>query len=244
VIAPIANANNQTLHTFKDFRFALFPRRGVHALELDNMDQLEWMGRFIGRLHAVSACRPFSHRPSLNVQTHGYFAYHFLIENNFIPEHLKSNYCETVEALLQKIEQRFQAAGKIDMIRLHGDCHAGNVLWSDGGPHIVDLDDCVMGPAVQDIWMLLSGEREQMEIQIEKILHGYRQFHDFNYRELALIEALRALRLLQYSAWLANRWTDPAFPMSFPWFNTGYYWQEQLQNMHEQLQLLSDYNNA
>ena len=240
VVAPWARETKETLHHYQDFRFALFPRRGGWALELDRLEQLAWMGRFIGRLHAVSACRPFKHRPKLDVQTHGYNAYHFLIKHDFIPSYLKENYCNTVETALKKIEQRFQEAGRIDYIRLHGDMHPGNVLWNNIGPHIVDLDDCVMGPAIQDIWMLLSGDDLEVSLQLEHILQGYREFHDFNSRELHLIEALRMLRMLQYSAWLASRWEDPAFPRSFPWFNTPHYWQEQLQNIHEQNQLLDD----
>lgn len=238
VVAPWMNAKKETLHQYQDFRFALFPRWGGRALELDSLDQLAWMGRFIGRLHAVSACRPFQHRPRLDVQTHGYHSYRFLLENNFIPDYLKANYCRIVEALLQKIEECFQLVGPVEYIRLHGDIHPGNVLWSESGPHIVDLDDCLMGPAIQDIWMLLSGNERDVKLQIDDILNGYCEFRDFNYRELHLIEPLRALRMLQYSAWLARRWEDPAFPLSFPWFNTPNYWQGQLTHFSDQIDAL------
>jgi Ser/Thr protein kinase RdoA (MazF antagonist) len=238
VIAPIVAESGETLHHYQEFRFALFPRQSGRALELENLEQLEWMGRFIGRLHAVSACKPFKHRIQLNVQTYGYDSYRFLIDNQFIPEYLKAKFCETVEELLDKVDQCFQQAGKIDYIRLHGDCHAGNVLWNDTGPQIVDLDDCLMGPAVQDMWMLLSGNEEQVNIQLNRLLDGYCEFHDYNYRELSLIESLRSLRLLQYSAWLAKRWEDPAFPRSFPWFNTPHYWQELLQDLDDQSLIL------
>lgn len=238
VVAPLANAEGATLHHYQGYRFALFPRKGGRALELDNMEHLEWMGRFIGRLHAVGASHSFQHRLRLDVQSYGYQSYRFLIENNFIPAHLKDNYCFTVDNILKKLEQKFQQLGSIAYIRLHGDCHVGNVLWNDVGPHIVDLDDCLMGPAIQDIWMLLSGNEEQIAIQLDLILNGYCEFHDFNFRELHLIETLRTLRMLQYSAWLAKRWEDPAFPLNFPWFNTAYYWQEQLQNLNEQASLL------
>ncbi len=239
VIAPLAISNGNTLHYYQDFRFAVFPRQGGRALELDNLEQLEWMGRFIGRLHAVSACKPFKHRIQLNIQSYGYDAHRFLVENGFIPEYLKHNYCYTAEKLLEEVAQAFEQVGPIENIRLHGDCHAGNVLWRDAGPHIVDLDDCLMGPAVQDIWMLLSGNPEQVALELEKILPSYREFHDFNPRELYLVEALRALRMLHYSAWLAKRWEDPAFPLSFPWFNTPQYWQQQLQNLQEQVELIT-----
>ncbi|MBA3536954.1 MAG: serine/threonine protein kinase [Tatlockia sp.] len=237
IIAPLI-INDQTLHHHLDFRFALFPRRGGRALELDNSEQLEWMGRFIGRLHGVSACKSFQHRIHLNPKSYGDDPYQFLIEQNFIPEYLKPNFCKTVETVLEKIKPIFKELGQIEQIRLHGDCHAGNVLWSDSGPHIVDLDDCLMGPAIQDIWMLLSGEPKQMELQLAKILKGYREFHDFNPRERHLIEALRTLRMLHYAGWLAKRWADPAFPMSFPWFDTPVYWQNLLVNLNEQSEIL------
>jgi Ser/Thr protein kinase RdoA (MazF antagonist) len=239
VVAPIESKNGETLHHYTDFRFALFPRQGGRALEVDNMDHLEWMGRFIGRLHAVGACKPFQHRIQLNVTTYGEQPYQFLLENNFIPEELKHNYCATVEDILQKISQRFNTIGDIALIRLHGDCHAGNVLWNDKGPQIVDLDDCLMGPAIQDIWMLLSSTRKQeVDIQLDYILEGYQEFYDFNWREIKLIEALRTLRMIHYSGWLARRWEDPAFPLNFPWFNTARYWQEQLHHLREQADLL------
>ncbi|HSW93040.1 MAG TPA: serine/threonine protein kinase [Gammaproteobacteria bacterium] len=237
VVAPLV-MKNKTLHDYKGFRFALFVRRGGRALELDSLEQLEWMGRFIGRLHATGACRSFHHRHTLTVDYFGFAPCHFLLENNFIPDYLKQPFGEAIETALNRIKIIFQQTGEIKQIRLHGDCHAGNVLWRDSGPHIVDLDDCMMGPAIQDLWMLLSGNEMQMQAQLERILWGYCEFHDFNYRELHLIEALRTLRMLHYSAWLAKRWEDPAFPLNFPWFNTAHYWQEQLNNLNEQIQKL------
>ena len=165
IIAPLI-INGHTLHHHHDFKFALFPRRGGRALELDNTEQLEWMGRFIGRFHGVSSCRPFQHRIQLNDQSYGKVPYEFIIEQSFIPDYLKPNFCTTVETALQKIKQVVKEIGAVDQIRLHGDCHAGNVLWSESGPHIVDLDDCLMGPAIQDIWMLLSGDPKQMDVQM------------------------------------------------------------------------------
>lgn len=198
------------------------------------------MGRFIGRLHAVSACRPFQHRLQLNAKTYGHDPYQFLLDKNFIPENIKINYCRTVESILKKIDNAFQFAENIEYIRLHGDCHAGNILWRDEGLHIVDLDDCLMGPAIQDIWMLLSGNVEQVSMQLDHILQGYCEFHDYNPGELRLIEPLRTLRMLHYSAWLAKRWEDPAFPLNFPWFNTPRYWEDQLQDLREQEILLDE----
>lgn len=238
VVAPLKSANNETLHHFQEFRFSLFPRKGGRALELDNFDQLEWMGRFIGRLHAIGSTKPFKHRMRLDIQTYGYAPYHFLIENNFIPDNLKQNFEQIVKSVLHKVQQCYERAGDIKYIRLHGDCHVGNVLWNDAGPHIVDLDDCLMGPAIQDIWMLLSGDVNYTKYQLELILDNYREFFDFNPREIYLIEALRTLRMLHYSAWLAKRWDDPAFPLNFPWFNTQNYWLQQLQNLNEQVFLM------
>jgi Ser/Thr protein kinase RdoA (MazF antagonist) len=238
VASPWMTTAKETLHHYNEFRFALFPRWGGRALELDDVEQLEWMGRFIGRVHAVSANKRFQHRQQLNVATFGHTAYNFLIKNNFIPDYLLENYCKIVELLLERIENQFQNIGTIKNIRLHGDMHAGNILWDPRGPHIVDLDDCVMGPAIQDIWMLLAGDGALTETHLEHILHGYQQFNDFNYQELQLIEPLRSLRMLHYSGWIARRWEDPAFPISFPWFNTPSYWQEQVLNLNQQLNLL------
>jgi Ser/Thr protein kinase RdoA (MazF antagonist) len=244
VVAPLVSLG-ATLHHYQGHRFALFPRRGGRTLELDNLDQLEWMGRFIGRLHAVGACKPFKHRTRLDVQSHGYAPYRYLVEHDFIPPSIKDEFCRTVETVLQKVEACFQHAGKVDYIRLHGDCHVGNVLWNDTGPQIVDLDDCLSGPAIQDIWMLLSGNQpHEVELELSRILRGYQEFYDFNYREVHLIEALRALRMIRYSAWLAARWEDPAFPLNFPWFNTFHYWREQMEHLQDQILLLDENENA
>jgi Ser/Thr protein kinase RdoA (MazF antagonist) len=237
VIAPIVT-HGESLHYFQDFRFALFPRQGGKPLELDNLEHLEWMGRLIGRIHAVGACQSFEHRLHLNVQTYGYQPYQFLIERDFIPADVKHNYCYAMDQALQKITERFQEVDDVKSIRLHGDCHAGNVLWNHQGPIVVDFDDCLMGPAIQDIWMLLSGTPEEVKIQLKRILDGYQEFYDFDYAELELVEALRTLRMIHYAGWLAKRWEDPAFPLSFPWFNTPRYWQEQLQHINEQLPLI------
>jgi Ser/Thr protein kinase RdoA (MazF antagonist) len=239
VIAPLAAADGKTLHHFQNYRFAVFPRQGGRTMELDNLDHLEWMGRFIGRLHAVGAIRPFQHRMRLDVQTYGYDAYQFLLKNDFFPPALKDQFVSVVTELLNKIEQRIAATGTIKTLRLHGDCHAGNVLWNNSGPRIVDLDDCLMGPAIQDIWMLISGNTpDQVNLQLDCLLTGYQEFHDFNYAEIHLIEVLRALRMIHYCAWLAKRWDDPAFPLNFPWFNTVEYWQMQLEDFREQIMLL------
>lgn len=239
VIAPLANQDNKTLHEYEGFRFGLFARQGGRTIELDNLEHLEWMGRFIGRLHAVGSCRPFEHRIQINVQNYGYQPYQFLQENNFLPAELKNEYNTVIEAILQICQTQFDNIPRLNTLRLHGDCHAGNVLWNDTGPRIVDLDDCLMGPAIQDIWMLISGEHaSDKQLQLHTVLDGYQEFHDFDYREIRLIEVLRTLRMIHYSGWLAKRWNDPAFPLAFPWFNTLNYWKEQLHHLKDQLEIL------
>lgn len=233
VIAPSCFEGN-TLFYFKNYRFSLFQRKGGRALELDNLEQLRWMGRFIGRLHAMGDCRPYQHRPQLDVQSYGWQPYEFLVKNQWIPNSIQKEYTQTVKRLLSQIEGAFQKVGSIRNLRIHGDCHPGNILWRDEGPHIVDLDDSVMGPAIQDIWMILSPNQYEFPEELEPILAGYTEFHDFNRRELILIEPLRTLRMIRYAAWLAARWDDPAFPTAFPWFNTDAYWYDHLRNLTEQ----------
>lgn len=238
VIAPL-KIDGQSLFIFKGYRFALFPKRGGRSPELDNEEHLKWLGRFMGRLHAVGRTARFQHRPTLTVKRLGYDSYHYLIENHFIPDYLQHNYCLVVEEILQKVSNRFEACTASN-IRIHGDCHPGNILWTPKGPHFVDLDDTMMGPAIQDLWMLLSGDQEQMEKQFKVIMDGYNMFSSFDLAELSLIEPLRALRQLHYSAWLARRWDDPAFPLHFPWFNTPRYWEDHLNDLRQQNMLLDE----
>ncbi|MCW8918296.1 MAG: serine/threonine protein kinase [Gammaproteobacteria bacterium] len=233
VVAPLADDNGETLHTYEGFRFALFARRGGHWPELDDPDTQYRLGQFLGRIHAMGATRPFAHRPAITPETFGDESLSFLLANGFLPRDYEQQYRDLAEGLLAEVRARF-AAVPYTPIRLHGDFHPGNILWTDRGAHLVDLDDCRMGPAVQDLWMLLSGERAQMNGQLSELLAGYEEFYDFDHRELALIESLRTLRLLHYSAWLARRWDDPAFPQAFPWFNTVRYWEEQVLTLREQ----------
>ena len=234
VVAPLATAGGATLHEHRGFRFALFPKRPGRAPELENPDTLRWLGRFLGRTHAVGALQPFRHRPALDIASFGEEPARFVVEHEFVPVDLETAYQTIVGDSLQRVAQCYQRAGAVRNIRLHGDCHAGNILWTDGGPHFVDLDDCRSGPAVQDLWMLLSGDRAAMSLQLGHVVAGYREFHDFNRGELALIEALRTLRMIHYAGWLARRWHDPAFPASFPWFNSQRYWQDQILALREQ----------
>jgi len=237
VIAPLV-IHDQTLHASAGFRFALFPRKGGRALEVDNMAQLEQMGRLIGRMHAVGACRAFEYRIQLDVDTYGYQPFRFLMDNQFVPGAIQHNFAATAETVLQGVREQFAAQPHLPYIRLHGDCHAGNVLCQDQSFHIVDLDDCLMGPAVQDIWMMLSGSEQENKVQLKHILDGYYEFYDFNMHELHLVESLRALRMIHYAGWLAKRWEDPAFPASFPWFNTPRYWESLLSGLREQAEII------
>ncbi|MDH3935568.1 MAG: serine/threonine protein kinase [Gammaproteobacteria bacterium] len=239
-VVPPLLFNASTLHAHQGYRFALYRRQGGHWPELGTQDEREWVGRFIARIHAVGATRPFEHRPQLDIESFGHASVCFLLEQEFIPAHIETAYRTLTEDLLQQISSAYNNAGDIQKIRLHGDCHPGNILWTDDGPHFVDLDDCRTGPAIQDIWMLISGDRHEMQTQLIDIMEGYLQFHDFDYRELLLIEPLRTLRILHYAAWLARRWEDPAFPRAFPWFNTARYWEEHILALREQASLLNE----
>lgn len=233
VVAPLAT-NGATLHEHGGYRFALFPRQPGRAPELERPATLEWIGRFLGRIHAVGAIAPFRHRPAIDVPSFGEEPSRFVIEQGFVPADLNDAYRAIVRDALARVAQCFERAGRVCNIRLHGDCHAGNILWTDAGPHFVDLDDCRSGPAVQDIWMLLAGDRAAMSAQLAHVFRGYRRFCEFDPRELALVEALRTLRMIHYAGWLARRWDDPAFPASFPWFNTQRYWQDEILALREQ----------
>ncbi|HEX5125415.1 MAG TPA: serine/threonine protein kinase [Rhodocyclaceae bacterium] len=239
VIAPLA-FGDKTLHRHQDFRFALYPRRGGRAPELGDEHILAWMGRIIGRIHQIGARKAFVERPSLNIESFGIEPRDWLLSHNFLPSDLVEAWRTTVDMALEGTRHCFARAGDIRVLRLHGDCHGGNVLWTDAGPHFVDFDDARMGPAVQDLWLLLSGERNAMEQQLAVVLRGYEQFREFDRRELYLIEALRTLRLIHYAAWIARRWNDPAFPAAFTWFNTSRYWQERILELKEQIALMEE----
>ena len=240
VVPALSIAGRGGLHRYKEFRFAVFPRRGGRAPELDDSATLEWIGRFIGRIHAVGATSCFAERPSIDVQSFGAEPREYLLSNGFLPPDLTEAYASVTAHALDAVRRCYDHAGDVHAIRLHGDCHAGNILWTDAGPHFVDFDDSRMGPAIQDLWMLLSGERRDMVRQMSDVLAGYEDFCDFNERELHLVEALRTLRLIHYSAWLARRWDDPAFPVAFPWFNTQRYWQDRILELREQIALMDE----
>ena len=239
VVAPLER-DGTTLPGHAGFRFSVYPKCGGRAPELEDSATLEWMGRFLGRIHAVGAQSPFLHRPALGLQTFGIAPRDWLLAHDFIPPDLIEAWRTIVALALDGARRCFDRAGDVTVLRLHGDCHAGNVLWSDDGPHFVDFDDARTGPAVQDLWMLLAGSRAEMTRQLASVLDGYGDFFDFDPRELHLVEALRTLRLLHYSAWLAQRWDDPAFPAAFPWFNTQRYWQDRILELREQVALMDE----
>jgi Ser/Thr protein kinase RdoA (MazF antagonist) len=237
----------RTLHHFAGFAFSVSPRRGGRPPELDDWEVLEWIGRFIARIHTVGARQPFKHRPVLDLQSFGTESRDWLIGHDKVPLDVQAAWTTACDKALAMIAgSGLDGAQKtFRPIRLHGDCHPGNILWTPtdrpgGGPHFVDLDDARTGPAVQDLWMLLSGDRAQRSGQLSAMVEGYEQFREFDRRELALIEPLRTLRLIHYSAWLARRWDDPAFPITFPWFGSSDYWQGQVQMLQEQMEQMAE----
>lgn len=240
VVAPILSNQGESLHSHGGYRFSVFTKHPGRAPDLDRPGVLEWMGRFIGRIHAVGALERFNHRPTLDIVSFGNEPSEYLLAQGFIPPDLEVAYRSVVGQALEGVQRSFDRAGGVAMLRLHGDCHMGNVLWTDAGPHFVDFDDSRMGPAVQDLWMLLSGERADMQNQMSDLLTGYECFCDFNPGEMYLIEALRTLRLIHYSAWIARRWDDPAFPQAFTWFNTQRYWQDRILELREQIALMDE----
>src|SRR3569832_670660 len=239
VVAPL-RLNGATLHLHAVFRFAFYPKQGGRMPEFDRADALEWMGRFLGRIHAVGATADFVLRPALDLETFGYASHKILRQGRWLPADLIAAWDSVVEHALASVAHCYARAGAVRTLRLHGDCHAGNVLWTEAGPHFVDLDDARMGPAVQDLWMLLSGERAQRQKQLGAIVDGCEQLREFDRAELALIDPLRTLRLIHYSAWLARRWADPIFPNNFPWFGTSDYWQGQVQMLDEQIEQMAE----
>ncbi len=244
VVGPLT-LNGSTIHHFGGFTFSVSPSRGGRRPELDNMDVLEWIGRFLARIHTVGCAKPFVHRPALNLQTFGLASGEILLSGGYLPLDMESRWRKAFEEAMQVAQAVFEGAGDIPTLRLHGDCHPGNILWTPeglplAGPHFVDLDDARTGPAVQDLWMLVSGDRAQCTRQLGALVDGYEEFREFDRRELALIEPLRTLRLVHYSAWLAQRWHDPIFPINFPWFGSSDYWKGQVDMLEEQTEAMQD----
>lgn len=242
--AGAASPVGATLASFRTplgtYRFSVSARLAGRAPELEDPGALEWLGRFIGRMHAIGALHPFEHRQTLDVQTFGRDNRDWLLRHDVIPPDAAHAWREVVDRALDDVQSAFDRGSPPRTLRLHGDCHLGNVLWAGDGPHFVDLDDAVNGPATQDLWMLLSGDRATMTRQLAAVLDGYEAFMDFDWRELRLIEPLRTLRLLHHSAWIARRWSDPAFPAAFPWFAGPAYWAEQTTRLREQIEAMAE----
>jgi Ser/Thr protein kinase RdoA (MazF antagonist) len=235
---PPLTVQGATLHTHAGFDFSLSPRRGGRTPELDDGAVLEWIGRFLARLHGIGGAQPFATRPTLDVATFGEEPRDWLLAHGGVPLEVEREWSERCNEALAAI--RAAMAQPLRALRLHGDCHPGNILWTpDAGPHFVDLDDARMGPAVQDLWMLLSGDRAQQPRQLGALLDGYEQMREFDRAELAWIEPLRTLRLIHYSAWLARRWDDPAFPRAFPFFGTPDYWRGQVVMLQDQIEAMA-----
>lgn len=240
VAAPLRFTGDASLLNFDDFRFAVFPRIKGREPEFDNADNLVVMGRFIGRIHLAGASSSFATRKRLSVEDFAVNSREFLLSNNFIPKELLVAYESLSRDLVERVKSVMHGCGERGYQRIHGDCHLGNVLWADGIPTFVDFDDTLTGPRIQDLWMLLSGDRNQKLAQLMEIVDGYNEFNSFDAGELELIESLRTLRLMNYSAWLARRWDDPAFPRNFPWFNTVRYWSEHILELREQMAALDE----
>ncbi len=239
VVAPWRSAGGDTLFEHQGFRFALFARRGGRAPEPGDLDQLAWIGRFIGRIHLAGQGSNFSARPTLEPHGMGWTAREQVLQSPLLPAHERADYAALSATLLEAIEQALASVAAPD-IRLHGDCHHGNILWTEQGPHFVDLDDCRNGPAVQDLWMLLNGDRQERTLQLSAMLEGYELFRAFDPAQLALIEPLRGLRMIHYSGWLAARWDDPAFPAAFPWVESAHYWTQHVHDLRQQLDRLHE----
>ncbi len=239
VVAPLA-PNGNTLHHNGNFRLSVSPCRGGRAPDLDDTKLLRQLGRLVARMHLIGETKSFQNRPMLDIETYGYQSCEFLLEAGFIPESLEEPYDGITRHLFENIDACFERAGNFRDIRLHGDFHPGNVLVAGDRLHIVDLDDARTGPAVQDLWMFLSGDRNEQTPQMTTLLEGYQEFRPFDARELHLVEALRTLRIMHYSAWLARRWEDPAFKLAFPWFNSHRYWDEHILSLREQAALMEE----
>lgn len=232
--------NGATLGKHNDLRVAICPRKGGRGPELEDPETLTWIGRFLARIHEIGSRQPFAHRPTLSVAYTGVASQQWLLTSDMIPPDQIGNWEHASNQALALAQTCFDEAGNLTYKRLHGDCHIGNILWTPDGPHFVDLDDACMGPAIQDFWMLLSGDLAQRQTQLYALLDGYESMLEFDWREMRLIEALRTLRMIHHSAWIARRWSDPAFPAAFSWFNQGSYWQQQTDQLRQQIELMQD----
>ena len=239
VAAPL-NVDGKTLFRFQDFRFSVFPWMRGRAPELDAPEARLMLGRSLARIHRIGAVQPFRARVRLSVERLGFEARDQVIESGMLPAAMEESYLRATDALLERIERVFDEVGAVRQIRVHGDCHLGNLLWNEQGPVFVDLDDCMMAPAIQDLWMLLSGSESEQQRQWQHLLEGYEQFRELDFSELRLVEPLRALRMLHHAAWLATRWSDPAFPRAFTWFGGVRFWEGHVNDLLEQVAAVDD----
>jgi len=239
VAAPLVIAG-ETLCRYRDFRFAAFPWMRGRTPELDAPEARQLLGRTVARIHQIGATRPFVVRPHINVQRLGWEARAQVLASELLPQALHERYSSVSGALLDRVTAAFGAAAEVREIRVHGDCHLGNLLWNEHGPVFVDLDDCATGPRVQDLWMMLSGPPAEQQSQWEQLLEGYQQFADFDFKEITLIEPLRALRMVHHAAWVVHRWADPAFPRAFPWAAEPRYWEGHLLDLLEQIAAIDE----
>lgn len=236
IIAPLTR-DGVSLFSHQNYRFAVYPCRGGRIFEVDNLEQLEWMGRFVGRIHAIGQKKAFQHRTSLSTDTMLVQAKFSLQQAQLVTANLEQPFFTVLDQVIEQVQQSYN---KVNNIRTHGDCHAGNILWTDKSPHFVDLDDCMMAPAIQDLWMMLSGDRQQQLLQLDTLVAGYEEFNTIDCNEFRLIESLRAMRMINYMAWLAKRWDDPAFKHSFDWFASEQYWEQQILALKQQLHALAE----
>ncbi len=236
VAAPL-KFNKQTLLTHQGFYFAIFPSLGGRQFEADNIDQMEWVARYLGRIHQTGQKSAFTARPGIGIQEYLLEPRQVFETSTLIPSELKAQFLAATDGLINAVIPRWD--NNVQTLRLHGDCHAGNILWRDG-PLFVDLDDARMGPAIQDLWMLLNGDKAEQRMQLETIIEAYEEFSSFDSDEIALIEPLRAMRFVYYLAWLIRRWDDPAFPRNFPWLTGEDYWRNQISTFIEQVKVLQE----
>lgn len=239
VAAPLKR-DGQSLFVHRRLRFAAFSYLAGRAPELDDRATLTLLGRTLSRMHAVGATARFAHRPALGIERFGEQARRLVLDSGFVPESLAEQYARVSEQVIRRVRQAFDAFGPLRMLRIHGDCHAGNILWRENGPLFVDLDDCMAGPRIQDLWMFLSGDAASQQSAWAALMEGYELFGEFDYAELNLVEPLRSLRILHHAAWIANRWSDPAFPRAFPWFADARYWERHISDLFEQLAVMDD----
>ena len=245
VVAPDLLPDGSTLAQVGGFRFAVYPRQGGRIPELDNVihgpAMRDRIGQFIGRIHNVGARSRFSDRPAVDARSYGHEPIAIIGASGMLPAELADSWLAIAGQCVALVEERFNEAGPLASLRLHGDCHLGNLLWTDEGPHFVDLDDCRSGVAMQDLWMLADAGGAQAQqfdnasSELEDLLAGYEKMRELDRREIRLVEPLRTLRMIHYCSWLVQRWDDPAFPLAFPWFNTSRYWQDQILYLREQL---------